>query len=218
MKTILLRIKEKLILMRKKALLIVDDHPVYRDALGEKFSAEFAEWQLPVRLAADTTEGLDIIHRALDFDWVVVLDILLLGLSGEDAIALLRSQPQVTHVVAISGLDESEWRQRAINSGASAFISKNNVSQFMCDQVKDLMNMQNQPASLSSETSLDFRLTQRQREVLALIADGHPNKIIADKLAISEQTVKIHTNQIFRELKVFNRTQAVLKAQKFLLV
>ena len=59
-----------------------------------------------------------------------------------------------------------------------------------------------------------FRLTQRQLEVLHLISLGHPNKIIADFLDIKEQTVKIHINQIFRELKVFNRTQAVLMAQQ----
>ena len=60
----------------------------------------------------------------------------------------------------------------------------------------------------------EFRLSQRQLEVLQLISLGHPNKIIADYLDIKEQTVKIHINQIFKELRVFNRTQAVLKAQK----
>ena len=109
--------------MRKKALLIVDDHPVYRDALGEKFSSEFAKWQVPVELAAGTNEGLAILNSGTDYDWVVVLDILLHGLSGEDAIALFRTQAHVKHVVAISGLDESEWKKRAIRSGASAFIS-----------------------------------------------------------------------------------------------
>ncbi len=48
--------------------------------------------------------------------------------------------------------------------------------------------------------------------MLDLISQGHPNKVIADYLDISEQTVKIHINQIFKELRVFNRTQAVLKA------
>ena len=148
----------------------------------------------------------------------MVLDILLHGLSGEDAITLFRSQPQVKHVVAISGLDESEWKKRAIRSGASAFISKNNVSQFICDQVKELMDMPSSPLGAATEATQEFRLTSRQREVLDLIAYGLPNKIIADRLEISEQTVKIHINQIFRELKVFNRTQAVLKAQKHLLV
>lgn len=204
--------------MQKIALLVVDDHPVYRDALGEKFSTEFANWKLPVKLAADTTQGIEIIQCTLDYEWVVVLDMLLPGVSGEDAIVLFRQQPHVRHVVAISGLDENEWRNLAIRSGASAFISKNNVSQFICDQIKELLDIGSAQSDESSEPVQEFRLTSRQREVLALIANGHPNKIIADRLAISEQTVKIHINQIFRELKVFNRTQAVLKAQKFLLV
>ena len=203
--------------MRKQALLIVDDHPVYRDALGEKFCYEFAKWQLPIKLASGTHEGMSILNHTSDYEWVVVLDILLQGLSGEEAIKLFQSHADVKHVIAISGLDESEWSKRALRSGASAFISKNNVSQFICDQVKELMKMNPEHATLA-ENAQEFRLTSRQKEVLALIANGHPNKIIADRLSISEQTVKIHINQIFRELKVFNRTQAVLMAQKFLLV
>jgi DNA-binding NarL/FixJ family response regulator len=213
----LLSIKEKLLFMPKKALLIVDDHPVYRDALGEKFCYEFAKWQLPVKLASDTVEGVSLLNSLNDHEWVVILDILLHGISGEAAIELFRAHPNVKHVVAISGLDESEWGKRALRSGASAFISKNNVSQFICDRVKELMEMPSEQAP-STDHSPTFRLTSRQKEVLTLIANGHPNKIIADQLSISEQTVKIHINQIFRELKVFNRTQAVLIAQKFLLV
>jgi DNA-binding NarL/FixJ family response regulator len=204
--------------MRKKALLIVDDHPVYRDALGDKFCSEFAKWKIAVELAADANEGLEVLGRFSDHEWIVVLDILLHGVSGEDAIALFKSQPNAKHVVAISGLDESEWKKKALSSGASAFISKNNVSQFICDQVKELMDMPSQHTDVEPKARFEFRLTSRQREVLELIAGGHPNKIIADRLSISEQTVKIHINQIFRELKVFNRTQAVLKAQKYLLV
>lgn len=210
--------QQKHTFMLKPALLIVDDHPVYRDALGEKFSSEFAKWLIPVKLAADTTEGLEILSHSVEFEWVVILDILLNGVSGEEAIALFKQRTNVKHVVTISGLDPAEWKKRALQSGASAFISKNNVSQFICDQVKELIDMPSAQADAMEESSPDFRLTSRQREVLSLIADGHPNKIIADKLTISEQTVKIHINQIFRELKVFNRTQAVLKAQKFLLV
>jgi DNA-binding NarL/FixJ family response regulator len=214
----LLRIDKKYTFMLRPALLIVDDHPVYRDALGEKFSSEFGKWLIPIKLAADTTEGLEILNSSVDFEWVVVLDILLNGISGEEAIALFKHRTNVKHVVAISGLEPNEWKKRALESGASAFISKNNVSQFICDQVKALIDMPSAQVAPIEESSQDFRLTSRQREVLSLIADGHPNKIIADKLTISEQTVKIHINQIFRELKVFNRTQAVLKAQKFLLV
>ena len=84
----------------------------------------------------------------------------------------------------------------------------------MCRQIQDLISGQALPTPLNENNSLEFRLTARQRQVLALIAEGHPNKIVAEQLAISEQTVKIHVNQIFKELRVFNRTQAVLKAQR----
>lgn len=87
--------------MLKPALLIVDDHPVYRDALGEKFSSEFGKWFIPIKLAADTTEGLDILNSLVEFEWVVVLDILLNGVSGEEAIALFKRRTNVKHVVAI---------------------------------------------------------------------------------------------------------------------
>jgi DNA-binding NarL/FixJ family response regulator len=80
------------------------------------------------------------------------------------------------------------------------------------------MDMPSLQLNAAAQEGLEFRLTARQREVLELIANGHPNKIIADRLSISEQTVKIHINQIFRELKVLNRTQAALKAQKYMLV
>ena len=146
---IVISIKQKLLPMRKQALLIVDDHPVYRDALGEKFCHEFAKWQLPVKLASGTHEGLSVLNDSNDYEWVVVLDILLQGLSGEEAIQLFQAQASVKHVIAISGLDENEWRKRALRSGASAFISKNNVSQFICDQVKELMNMNPEHATLS---------------------------------------------------------------------
>jgi DNA-binding NarL/FixJ family response regulator len=74
---------------------------------------------------------------------------------------------------------------------------------------------QSAPSPMAAQS--EYRLTQRQLEVLTLISMGHPNKIIADLLDIKEQTVKIHINQIFKELRVFNRTQAVLKAQKLML-
>ena len=95
------------------------------------------------------------------------------------------------------------------------FLSKNNTAEFIIRKLKPLLALQTDyVAKTENVEPKEFRLTQRQREVLDLISQGHPNKLIADFLDISEQTVKIHINQIFKELRVFNRTQAVLKAQK----
>jgi DNA-binding NarL/FixJ family response regulator len=124
----------------------------------------------------------------------------------------------VAHVVSISGLDADVWEPRAVAAGSTLFLSKNSTSAAIFKKIKGLYNEvqgQSVPSPIAAQS--EYRLTQRQLEVLTLISMGHPNKIIADLLDIKEQTVKIHINQIFKELRVFNRTQAVLKAQKLML-
>ena len=201
--------------MNTKGLLIVDDHPVYREALTDKLGADFAPLGVQVAGAASAQEGLDVLNSR-PLRWTVLLDVQMPGLSGLAVIKAFKSQPQVEHVVAISGLDEKLWEPRTVNAGATLFLSKNHTSQFIFRKLDQLIRGGNAVAS-SDELEpppMSFRLTDRQREVLGLIAQGHPNKVIANFLEISEQTVKIHINQIFKELRVFNRTQAVLKAQK----
>ncbi len=201
--------------MKTNGLLIVDDHPVYREALTEKLGADFAPLGVHVAGAASADEGLEILAKD-HLRWTVLLDIQMPGLSGLAVIRSFKSQPQVSHVVAISGLDEKLWEPRSVNAGATLFLSKNHTSQFIFRKLDMLIRGQSAGTSLNEEglPPPSFRLTDRQREVLSLIAQGHPNKIIAHFLEISEQTVKIHISQIFKELRVFNRTQAVLRAQK----
>jgi DNA-binding NarL/FixJ family response regulator len=198
----------------KKSLLIIDDHPVYRDALGEKLAREFMDDGIDVAVASSANEGLDLINNT-NKHWVILLDILMPGLSGLAGIKVFKDLHNVQQVVAISGLDEHAWEPKTVSAGASMFLSKNSTAEFIIRKIKPLMTLQTDYVARSDDVEpKEFRLTQRQLEVLDLISQGHPNKLIADYLDISEQTVKIHINQIFKELRVFNRTQAVLKAQK----
>jgi DNA-binding NarL/FixJ family response regulator len=198
----------------KKSLLIIDDHPVYRDALSEKLTNEFAADGIHVAVASSASEGLDIIAPS-NKQWVILLDILMPGLSGLTGIKIFKELHNVDQVVAISGLDEHAWEPKTVSAGASMFLSKNSTAEFIVRKLRPLMMCQaDYVVAANSLEPKEFRLTQRQLEVLNLISHGHPNKVIADYLEISEQTVKIHINQIFKELRVFNRTQAVLKAQK----
>jgi DNA-binding NarL/FixJ family response regulator len=198
----------------KKSLLIIDDHPVYRDALSEKLAREFEPNGGGVAVASSANEGLEVIASS-NKQWVVLLDILMPGLSGLAGIKVFKELHNVEQVVAISGLDEHTWEPKTISAGASMFLSKNSTADFIIRKLKPVMTVQSEYVVKSENTQTkEFRLTQRQLQVLDLISQGHPNKIIADHLDISEQTVKIHINQIFKELRVFNRTQAVLKAQK----
>jgi two-component system, NarL family, nitrate/nitrite response regulator NarL len=197
-----------------KSLLIIDDHPVYRDALSEKLAHEFADDGIEVAVASSANEGLELVQNT-DKHWVVLLDILMPGLSGLAGIKVFKELENVQQVVAISGLDEHAWEPKTASAGASMFLSKNSTAEFIIRKLKPLVTLQTDYVAKTESTDpKEFRLTQRQLEVLDLISQGHPNKLIADYLDISEQTVKIHINQIFKELRVFNRTQAVLKAQK----
>ena len=202
---------------RQPALLIIDDHPVYREALGEALTKEFAPLGVDVKTASNASEGMTLVDES-NQSWIVLLDMLMPGLSGLAGIKVFRSKSNVAHVVSISGLDADIWEPRTVSAGAALFLSKNNTSAVIFKRLKALYNgtQWHHPQGTSNDAN-EYRLTQRQLEVLTLISMGHPNKIIADLLEIKEQTVKIHINQIFKELRVFNRTQAVLKAQKLLL-
>jgi DNA-binding NarL/FixJ family response regulator len=199
---------------KSKSLLIIDDHPVYRDALREKLSSEFSKQGIEVAVASNANEGLSLLGHS-DQTWVVLLDVQMPGLSGLAGIKVFKNIANVEHVVSISGLDVNSWEPKTASAGASLFLSKDSTAEFIILKLKPLLATD--PSYVRVRDSLEpkeFRLTQRQLEVLDLIAQGHPNKIIADYLDISEQTVKIHINQIFKELRVFNRTQAMIKAQK----
>ena len=197
-----------------KSLLIIDDHPVYRDALSEKLAREFITDGIEVAVASSASEGIELIEKS-NKQWVILLDILMPGLSGLAGIRVFKERDNVEQVVAISGLDEQAWEPKTVSAGAAMFLSKNSTAEFIIKKLKPLMTFETGHVVAHKNTEpKDFRLTQRQLEVLDLISQGHPNKVIADYMGISEQTVKIHINQIFKELRVFNRTQAVLKAQK----
>lgn len=197
-----------------KSLLIIDDHPVYRDALREKLSHEFSKEGIEVVVASNANDGLSLLEQS-NQTWVVLLDVLMPGLSGLAGIKVFKNIPNVEHVVSISGLDVNAWEPKTASAGASLFLSKDSTADFIILKLKPLLAIgTSHIEAKESVEPKEFRLTQRQLEVLDLIAQGHPNKIIADYLDISEQTVKIHINQIFKELRVFNRTQAMLKAQK----
>ncbi len=205
----------------QQALLVVDDHPVYREALTEKLRSHFEPCGVRVATASSATDGLDVVQTQPQGHWTVVLDFLMPGLSGLAGIKAFKAQRGVNHVVAISGLEEKVWESRTLAAGASAFVSKSSTSESIARRLAPLLQLPDvAPPAAEPEPGrpASFRLTSRQREVLALIGQGHPNKIIADQLQISEQTVKIHVNQIFKELRVFNRIQAVLKAQKHQLI
>lgn len=193
--------------MESISVLIVDDHPVYRDALHQFLARKFSSSNTQVFSAKSISDGLNIINETTS-RWVVLLDLLIPDSKNEiDGIEQFKKLQNVRAIAAISGLEKSAIEQTCLDAGCTIFISKNSESSEIYESLCHLIGQS--PADSELE-----QLTARQKEILGHISAGHSNKMIAYSLQISEQTVKVHLGEIFKKIKVFNRTQAVIKAKE----
>jgi len=197
-------------------LLIADDHAVVRSGL-EHLVATFAEVEL-VGAAANGAEAVEAasLHRPD----VVLMDLEMPILDGIEATRrIVRSAPDVA-VVVLTSFSDREQILRALDAGAVGYLLKDAEPRELEQAVR---------AAARGESPLDPRagrallqeraqgspldaLSERERDVLALVARGLPNKVIARELGISEKTVKAHLTSVFRTIGVTDRTQAALWA------
>jgi DNA-binding NarL/FixJ family response regulator len=192
---------------RRLRVLVVDDHDVvqwgFRMLLGEQ---PWVERCLAARTGAEALE----LARAFT-PHVALVDLFLAGESGAELCDLIRKSSPSTRVLLISGSGRmSPAAARA--AGASGFVSKDWEAHDVARAVRMVgigMTMfapkAEQPAPL---------LTEREREVLDLIAAGSTNREIADALYLSPHTVKEHTSAVYRKLQARNRAEAVQRAQR----
>ena len=188
------------------SLLIVDDHPVDRVALHQYLARRFHGNEVKVYSASSISEGIKLI-KSLNTPWTVLLDLSVPD--SEDhlfGIHQFKKLHNVRDIAAISGLEEDLWKDQCLKAGCRIFISKNNEVDNIYKQLESIM-------SHYLDISDTCELTKRQQEILKYINEGQSNKMIAYNLNIKEQTVKIHVNLLFKELKVSNRTQAVFQAK-----
>ena len=192
---------------RRLRVLVVDDHEVvhwgFRVMLGEQ------SWIQRCLAARSGAEALEVL-RNFPAD-VALVDLFLAGESGADVCDSIRRASPSTRVLLISGAGRmSPAAARA--AGASGFISKDWEAREVARAVRAVglgMTMfsptSEQPAPL---------LTEREREVLDLIAAGSTNREIAERLFLSPHTVKEHTSAVYRKLQARNRAEAVQLAQR----
>lgn len=215
-------------------LLIVDDHPVFRQGLRDVFATDpLAE---VIGEAADSQVALELAAQ-LRPD-VVLMDINLPGASGLQATTRLLDFAPETKVVMITGYDEPEQIFHSLRAGASGFCSKDTPPELLIRTVHsvtagdymiqgralteeevhawlekrlDRFGKRPLPGEPGEET---VSLSPREMEILELICQGASNKSIARQLGISYQTVKNHVTAVLQKLGVKDRTQAVLYALK----
>jgi len=199
-------------------VLIADDHAVVREGLRT-----FLDLQDGIEVVGEAADGDEAIREAerLQPD-VILIDLVMPRLDGVQAMRELRARvPRVRAVVLTSFLDDKHLLP-AMRAGAAGYLLKSVQPQELARAVR---------AAVAGEALIDpavaarlvetledggdervEQLTPREREVLALIGRGLPNKRIADELGIAEKTVKVHVSHVLAKLGVDDRTQAALFA------
>jgi two-component system response regulator DegU len=186
-----------------------------------------------------STNGEDAIKRLSDIDVdIILMDMNMPELDGVSAIQQILSRRPDLKILALTGYDDPDLIFRAMKSGAKGYILKTMVTSQLLSAVEEVLaGKVFLPPSLATKFFDEFHtkigsttrtdptkqalltyLTSREKEVLALLTEGITYKGVADKLVISETTVKTHVNNIFQKLQVNDRTQAVLYALKYGLV
>ena len=204
-------------------VLIVDDHVLIREGLRRILSLEPS-----IALVGEAENGKQAIEVVTEKNVdVVLLDINMPEMNGIKACQLIKKNSPKTQVIALTIHEEEDYLFEMIRSGASAFLLKDVSSDRLIKTIKGTARGESFiPPKLMSRLFLEINrlasttgdknngLTQRELEVLQLVAQGQNNKAIAKKLYISEKTVKNHLTSIFQKLGVTDRTQAALYAIK----
>jgi len=199
-------------------ILHADDHPMFREGL--RFFLQLLGTQVTVLEAGNLRAALD----KLALEWPVdllLLDLQMPGMSEvEGFLAIRRAYPKLP-VVIVSGVNDPQIIRTLLDGGARGYIPKFTGSEQLMDALRRVLNgeiyvpdavflPQSQPAGNGESAPL----TSRQLQILPLLAEGMPNKRIADALGLTEGTVKQHLKDLFRRLHANNRTQAVREARR----
>lgn len=207
-------------MLSNASMLIVEDHPLYRDGLVQLFSSSAPYAGIRVLTAESAEEGVRVVRQAVDLRFVL-LDPGLRGARGAQAVALMCQACGEIPVLALSASDDRRDAAAALRAGARAFVSKGVPSDVLLRKVEELLagNL-GQGAWVTSSDAPGVvpervPLTVRQKEILALLCQGHSNKEISLRLQLAEVTVKMHISAIFRVLEVATRTQAMAVAQRW---
>ncbi len=201
-------------------ILIVDDNPKYlADALPM--------YGYEVSVATDGIQALKILSKSPDSINLVLLDVMMPNMNGWDTLKAIRSneKTKTLPVIMITAVSEEQKIVSGLKIGADDYIVKPFVLPNLLARIEAVLRRSNWNKKEVKSVDISFTsdepvemLTQREKEVLSLVAKGASNHDIAEKLFLKEVTVKTHLNSIFKKLKVSNRTQAVLLGMQMNLI
>lgn len=199
-------------------VLLVDDHQVVRRGLRT-----FLEIQDDIKVVGEASDGAEGVARAEELrPDVVLMDIKMPGMDGIEALRKLRDLDNPARVLIVTSFTEQRTVVPALRAGASGYVYKDVDPEALAGAIRSVhaghVLLQPEVAALlaqdepNSGQGRGTSLTDREREVLGLIADGRSNREIARALVLSEKTVKTHVSNILMKLDLSDRTQAALWA------
>ncbi len=209
--------------------LIVDDHALITGALS--LMLEDRDPEAEVHTAATAREALDLVNREGDAD-LLILDLSMPDVTGTELMEeIVRMQPMLK-ILVVSGLADQESIMRVLQLGAAGFVPKSLDTEMLGNAIDFVLKggvfipskllTESQRVGFSTRTAAHLKssaeepvhLTERQKDVLALLAQGAPIKRICRELDLSEGTVKTHVAAIYRAFGASNRTEALLAARR----
>lgn len=220
-------------------ILLIDDHPLFREGMAlllKPLVATLQTWE-----AGSCEEAFELLSQRGDAD-LVLMDLGLPGLSGLEGLKRLRHEHPEVPVVVMSSADDKDTVLAVLDAGAMGFIPKSSTSQVMLGALRLILAKGiylppsvflaaraapaaspapalaapalAAPAPPAGRQPSELGLTPRQADVLHLLLQGKPAKLIGRHLNLSLSTVKAHTSAVLRALNVTTRTQAVLAASR----
>jgi DNA-binding NarL/FixJ family response regulator len=188
-------------------ILIIDDHDLYRSGLRAALSANMPHTKIFEAGSID-----EAIRGSADSLDAIVLDFRLPGLNGAEGIKLLRKKWPLVPVLMLSSQNDPDTVRLALERGAAGFASKADTADNIVTAINRILRGQTAAPPAGGDKTF-LRMSPRQCEVLELLCQGLPNKQIALRLSLSENTVRVHVQAVYGFLQVTSRSEAIIVAR-----
>ncbi|HEX3000121.1 MAG TPA: response regulator transcription factor, partial [Armatimonadota bacterium] len=197
------------------------DHVLMRSGLRLILNA-----QPDMEVVGEAAEGREALEKARELSPdIVLMDITMPGMSGLDALERLKKEMPAVKVILLTAHDDETYMERAMTSGGSGYVLKRATEAELINAIhavqqggvylhptmtRALVNqLQRKSATQEKQNHLESKLSEREREVLKLIAQGYTNKEIADMIFLSVKTVETHKAHIMDKLELHSRAELV---------